>query len=129
MREFSDLLNDYEVEHEDVVMKLFMHSLIEDARDWLRRFPNDSITSWSDLEKCFKEKYGDHTNDIFILNEFNNIKKGKNKSTFDFNVRFQKGMYKLFQVMKMEEMYVLLHIPMLLTIRWLIFLGIRIQRL
>ena len=37
------------------------------------------------------------------MNEFNNIKKGKNESTFDFNVRFQKGMYKFFQVMKMEE--------------------------
>ena len=65
--------------------------------------PNDNITSWIDLEKCFKEQYGDHTNDGFILNEFNNIKKGKNESTFDFNVRFQKGVYKLFQVMRMEE--------------------------
>ena len=64
---------------------------------------DDSITSWGDLENCFKEQYGDHTNTSFILNEFNNIKKGQNESTFDFNVRFQKGMYKLFQVMRMEE--------------------------
>ena len=90
------MLNDYEVEHEDVVMKLFVHSLTGDARDWFRRLPNDSITSWSDLEKSFKEQYGDHTNVGFILNEFHNIKKGKNESTFDFNVRFWKGMYKLF---------------------------------
>ena len=33
LRKFIDMLNDYEVEHEDVVMKLFVHSLIEDARD------------------------------------------------------------------------------------------------
>ena len=40
---FIDMLNDYEVEHEDVVMKLFVHSLTKDARDWLRKLPNDSI--------------------------------------------------------------------------------------
>lgn len=96
-------MNDYEVEHEDVVMKLFVHSLTEDARDWFRRLPDDSITSWSDLENFFKEQYVDHTNAGFILNEFDNIKKGKNESTFEFNVRFQKGIYKLFQVMKLEE--------------------------
>ena len=33
LRVFIDMLNDYEVEHEDVVMKLFVHSLVEDARD------------------------------------------------------------------------------------------------
>ena len=33
LKDFSNLLNDYEVEHEDVVMKLFVHSLTEDARD------------------------------------------------------------------------------------------------
>ena len=54
LRVFTDLLNDYEVEHEDVEMKLFVHS-IEDVMDWFRRLPDDSITSWSDLEKCFKE--------------------------------------------------------------------------
>lgn len=84
-------------------MKLFVHSLVEDARDCFRRLPDDSICSWEDLEKCFEEQYGDHTNAGVILNEFKNIKKNQNESTFDFNVRFQKGMYKLFQVMRMEE--------------------------
>ena len=33
LRIFIDMLNDFEVEHDDVVMKLFMHSLTENARD------------------------------------------------------------------------------------------------
>ena len=33
LRIFIDMLNDYEVEHEDVVMKLFVHSLTKDVRD------------------------------------------------------------------------------------------------
>ena len=52
---FFDMLNDYYVEHEDVVMKLFVHSLIEDARDSCRRLPNDIISLWEDLVKFFKE--------------------------------------------------------------------------
>lgn len=49
------MLNDYEVEHEDVVMKLFVQSLKEDAKDWYRRLPDNSVSSWEDFEKCFKE--------------------------------------------------------------------------
>ena len=45
------MLNDYEIEHEDIVMKIFVHSLIEDARDWFKRLSNESI----DLEMLFKE--------------------------------------------------------------------------
>ena len=97
------MLNDFEVEHEDVVMKLFVQSLIKDVRDQFRILPDDCISSWNDLEKLFKELYGDNTNIFFMLNDFNNIKKNPNESTFDFNVRFQKGMYKLFQVMKLNE--------------------------
>lgn len=93
---FIDMLNEFEVEHEDVVMNSFIHSLTEDARDWFRRLLDDIISSWSDLEKKFKEQYGDNTNASFMLNNFNNIKKNLNEFTFDFNVRFQKGMYKLF---------------------------------
>ena len=97
------MVNDFGVEHEDLVMKLFVYSLIEDAWDWFKRLPDDSIGSWSDLKSLFKEQYGDNTSVRFMLNNFNNIKKNPNESTFDFNVRFHKGMYKLFQVMRLNE--------------------------
>lgn len=45
LRKFTHMLNDYEEEHEDVVMKLLVHSLTKDARDWLKIFPDDSIGS------------------------------------------------------------------------------------
>ena len=55
LRSFNDMLIIYEVEHKDVIMKLFVHSLTEDSRDWFRRLLDDSISSWEDLGKCFKE--------------------------------------------------------------------------
>ena len=45
LKNFIDMLNDYVVEHEDVVMKLFVHSLIEDVRDCFTRLPDDNIKS------------------------------------------------------------------------------------
>ena len=68
LRKFTDMLNDYKVEHEDVVMKLFVYFLIEDVRDWFRRLLDDSISLWDELEKFFKEHYGDNTNAKFISN-------------------------------------------------------------
>ena len=56
---------------------MFVHSLTEDARDYFRRFLDDSITSWNDSEKFFKEQYGDYANASFIVNEFNKTKKGQ----------------------------------------------------
>lgn len=38
-----------------------------------------------------------------MLKKFNNIKKNQNESTFDFNLGLQKGMYKLFKVMRLDE--------------------------
>lgn len=68
LKTFTDMLNDYKVVHEDVVMKLFIHSLVEDARDWFRRFSDDYLSSWDDMVRCFEEHYGDQRNDGFILN-------------------------------------------------------------
>lgn len=75
LRIFVDMLNDFEVEHEDVVMNLFVHSFTKYVRDWLKRLPDDNISSWNDLENLLKEKYGDNTNVCFMWNDFNNIKR------------------------------------------------------
>lgn len=99
LRNFLDMMSDYEVEGEDVVMNLFVLSLTEDAREWFKRLPKSSIGDWKDIECCFKEKYGDKKNPSYILTEFNNIKKLQNESVTDFNTRFQKRMYKMMQAM------------------------------
>ena len=58
MRSFLDMMSDYEVEAKDVIMKLFVISLIEDAREWFKKIPELSIIDWKDIEYCFKEQYG-----------------------------------------------------------------------
>ena len=43
LRSFLDMMSDYEIEAEDVMMKLFVQSLTEDAREWFKRLPELSI--------------------------------------------------------------------------------------
>lgn len=103
LQSFGDIINDYEIAHEDVIMKLFVQSLIEDARDWYRGLPVDSVGLWEEFKIIFQEQYGDKTNVSFMLNEFNNIRKSDNEAVTDFNARFQKAMHRIFQVMRLDE--------------------------
>lgn len=103
LRNFLDMMSDYEVEAEDMNMKLFVQSLTKDAREWFKRLLELSIIGRKDIEYCFKEQYGDKKNPSYILSEFNNIKKLPNESIIDFNTRFQKRMYKLMQAMRVDD--------------------------
>ena len=97
------MMSDYEVEAEDVTIKLFVQSLTEDSREWLKKLLELSIIEWKDIEYYFKEQYGEKQNLIYILGEFNNIKRLHNESVTDFNTRFQKRMYKLMQAMQVDD--------------------------
>lgn len=98
LKSFGDLINDYEIMDEDVIMKLFVQSLVDDVRAWYRDLPMNRIGSWEDFKNCFQEQYGDKTNVSLMLNEFNNIRKFDNEIATDFNAIFQKAMHRLYQV-------------------------------
>ncbi|KAH9328171.1 hypothetical protein KI387_000279, partial [Taxus chinensis] len=70
---------------EDVYVKLFIHTLEEDARDWYKALPDNSIDSWTEMKNTFMLQYGDKIDPRFILSEFENIKTNPNESIYDFN--------------------------------------------
>lgn len=49
----------YHIGHLDVLMKLFVLSLEEDATDWLTNFLDNSISTMDQLESAFFEKWGE----------------------------------------------------------------------
>ena len=79
------MTSDYEVEAEDVIMKLFVQSLTKDAREWFKRLLEFSIVDWKDIEYCFKEQYGYKKNQSYILSEINNIKRFPNEFVTKIN--------------------------------------------
>jgi hypothetical protein len=53
---FSKLLDDFEVEHEDVAMRMFLSTLEGEARTWYKSLPDASIDGWDSFEENFTER-------------------------------------------------------------------------
>jgi hypothetical protein len=51
--EFHELMHQWEIHHEDVLLKMFMFSLVGDARKWYRSLPPATISSLSDFHAAF----------------------------------------------------------------------------
>jgi hypothetical protein len=45
LHEFHELMHQWEIQHEDVLMKMFIFSLDGDAHEWYRSLPPASISS------------------------------------------------------------------------------------
>lgn len=96
-QEFVDMMGDYELDFEDVVMKLFVQSLKGDARDWFSYLPASSIHSLEDFRAMFMEKFGERIDPILIRKRFMSMKKQEDELVPSFNLRFSKIIRKIFE--------------------------------
>jgi hypothetical protein len=86
LHEFHELMHQWEIHHEDVLLKMFMFSLAGDAREWYHSLPPTSISSLRGFHAVFNrccqkfysskfishnccEKYGDSDQDMTVSNE------------------------------------------------------------
>lgn len=95
IRSFQNTLDDFDVQEEDVFIKIFMQSLTEDARDWCKSLPDSSIHSWEEFKRIFIEQYESYVDPKFSLHEITNIQKGYNETISNFNMNFTKFLNKL----------------------------------
>jgi hypothetical protein len=47
---FSKLLNDFQVEHEDVAMRMFVSTFEGEAQTWYKSLPDASIDGWDSFQ-------------------------------------------------------------------------------
>jgi hypothetical protein len=86
LHEFHELMHQWEIHHEDVLMKMFMFSLDGDVREWYQSLPPASISSLEQFHAAFNkhcqryysselichnccEEYEDHDQDMVVSNE------------------------------------------------------------
>jgi hypothetical protein len=79
-----------EVEHEDVAMKLLASSLTEDAQRWFRGLPDNHIASYEYFTKLFKNRWTTKKDNIMLVAQFNQIKKKENETVSEFDNRFDR---------------------------------------
>jgi hypothetical protein len=71
-------------------MRLFTQSLAGDVRKWFRSLTTGSIADLEDFETNFLAKWGDKTNPLQLLTQYNNMKWSPDETVRDFSDRFMK---------------------------------------
>jgi hypothetical protein len=88
IKQFMDALNLMNVEHEDVVCRLFPHTLQGKATKWFLTFAPRSITSWKKIEEAFMVEFSDEETPRILSLELLGIGMNENEKVKDFNERF-----------------------------------------
>lgn len=83
-----DKIEDFDVNHEDVIMKLFVQSLVGSAREWFSFLSYHSIYSWKSFESTFIETYGEFICEYSLLVDLVGIHIGKEELVNAFNLIF-----------------------------------------
>ena len=62
-------------EHEDVVYRLFPHTLKEAVASWYFSLPTNSIIEWDTFESIFRSKYAVHKTHVALMKGLCTLKK------------------------------------------------------
>jgi len=87
---FNDFVDREEVDDEDVKLRLFAQTFIGEVRKWFKALTAGSIHSWAEFEDSFLRKWGNRTNPIQALTEYNNLRRDRDETIQNFSKRFNK---------------------------------------
>jgi hypothetical protein len=90
---FENFIDNLEIVHEDIVMRLFSKSLTGEAALWFRFLEPGSIGSWTDFYYVFSKHWGENKCLDQYLNDFCTLKREREESLTVFNRRFHRTYY------------------------------------
>jgi hypothetical protein len=88
MEAFENFIDQFEIVHEDVTMKLFSKSLLGYDVVWFKGLGDDSIGSWIELCNTFLKGWGKNKSFDQYLHEFTTLRRVKKEVLCAFNRRF-----------------------------------------
>jgi hypothetical protein len=95
---FENFVDQFEIVHEDVTMRLFSKSLFGDVALWFKGLGVDSIGSWIELCNAFLKYWGENKSFDQYLVDFNVLRRGEEEALVVFNMRF----YNFYHSMPLE---------------------------
>ena len=75
-------------EHEDVVCRLFPHTLKGAAASWYFGLPANSIPEWDTFERIFRSKYATQNMHATLMKGLGTFKKERKEKVHNFTQRF-----------------------------------------
>jgi hypothetical protein len=100
---FYSFADNFNVEHADVWMRLFVQSLNGEARKWFRSLPPNSIVDIVALDDAFLKHWGDKKDFLYYITEFGALKRKQGESIPDFTKRFNQMYGKIPDEIKPSE--------------------------
>ena len=85
---FYIALNILNVEHEDVVCRLFPYTFNPRESSWYFSLQDKSIANWDGFEKVFISKFGDRKTIAALMKELMSMRMEKKGKVQEFNHRF-----------------------------------------
>lgn len=95
METFEHFIALFEIEDDDVFMRIFSQSLHGNAKTWFRHLQPESISSWDELREVFLRFWGERKPRDLILSEFYAMRKMNDETISSFSRRFANIHYKL----------------------------------
>ena len=87
MEAFHNFNDNFEIVHEDIVLRLFSRSLVGDVASLFRNIEDGSIGSWAELYHTFSRCWGENRSFDQYLTDFCTLKRGKEEVLVVFNRR------------------------------------------
>jgi hypothetical protein len=95
---FENFIDQFEIVHEDVTMRLFSKSLLGDVVVWFKGLGADSIGSWVELYNDFLKWLGENKSLNQYWDDFNALRRGEEEALVVFKMRF----YSVYHSMPVE---------------------------
>lgn len=80
-KRMQDYFENYEIDDEDVRMKIFVQSLTGDVRNWFRSLAANSILNPYALYLSFLNRWEKKKDPLHILTEYDNLKRGPQENS------------------------------------------------
>jgi hypothetical protein len=85
---FENFIDQFEIVHDDVTMRMFSHSLSRDVVVWFRCLEVVFISSWTKLCHAFLKWWGENKSLDQYWDDFNALRRGEEEALAIFNGRF-----------------------------------------
>ena len=96
-------MDDFEIAHEDVHMKLFVQTLEGNAWDWYSFLPTCYISSWDELLLAFMKQFGERVRISYYFDKFLKIQIRSNELVLENNIKFGKVLSEILERCKPDD--------------------------
>jgi hypothetical protein len=82
---FENFVDQFEIIHDDVIMRLFSKNLFRDVAVWFKSLRVDSIGSWIELSNAFSKHWGENKSFDLYLADFYALRREEEEALSIFN--------------------------------------------